>query len=84
MKRRNQSDQHHVALADGTVYSGTWDDIVLQMKQDDREWAGCAMVDYMEGMARKSEVETGVVVPATDAESFLRGYAAAGFLSITR
>lgn len=82
MKRR--SDSHGVSLPDGTVYHGTWDDIVLQMKQDDREWAGRSVAEYMESMARQRSVETGVKVPATDAESFLRGMEATGLIRITR
>ena len=81
MKKRDVETQQ-VALADGTSYAGTWEDIVLQMKQDDREWAGGSVRDYMQAMARKSTVATGVRVPATDAESFLRGVAAAGLLTI--
>jgi tetratricopeptide (TPR) repeat protein len=84
MKRRVLGEPHRVALNDGTTYTGTWDDIVLQMKQDDRDWAGASVVDYMEDMARKSKVQTGVVVPATDTESFIRGIAQAGLLQITR
>lgn len=84
MQRRDTADTHRVALPDGTAYTGSWDDIVLQMKQDDRNWAGSSIADYMEEMARRSQVETGVLVPATDAESFLRGIAAAGLVRITR
>lgn len=84
MKRRALGEPHRVALNDGTTYTGTWDDIVLQMKQDDRDWAGASVVDYMEDIARKSKVQTGIVVPATDTESFIRGIAQAGLLQITR
>lgn len=83
MKKRT-GDVHGVALADGTTYLGSWDDIVLQMKQDDREWAGRSVSDYMESMARQQSVETGVRVPTTDTESFIRGMVATGRLEITR
>jgi tetratricopeptide (TPR) repeat protein len=81
MKRRN-SDMHDVELADGTKYFGTWDDIVLQMKQDDADWAGGAIADYMEAIASRSSREHGVHISITDAESFIRGIAAAGLATI--
>jgi tetratricopeptide (TPR) repeat protein len=83
MKRRS-GEMHRVALADGTMYIGTWDDIVLQMKQDDGKWAGGSISEYMADVARKSSLERGVNVPITDAESFIRGIAEAGFLKIMR
>jgi len=81
MKKR-AGEMHGVALANGATYAGTWDDIVLQMKQDDRDWAGRSVADYMAWVARDRRRKTGVRVPTTDAESFLRGIAAAGMLRI--
>jgi hypothetical protein len=38
----------------------------------------------MERVAQRSRLQTGKVVPVTDAESFLRGAATAGLLMILR
>ncbi len=81
--RRRSHELHRVAMADGTMYVGTWDDILLQMKQDDREWAGSPIQDYMNAMARRRSADTGIRVPTTDAESFIRAFDAAGLLRIT-
>ncbi len=83
MKRRN-ADTHDVTVPDGTSYVGTWDDIVLQMKQDDSDWAGGAIADYMEAIATKNSHDQGVHIPVTDAESFIRGIAAVGLVTIKR
>lgn len=82
MQRRPAGDVHRVRTTAGITYTGTWDEIVLQMKMDDREGARASLVQYMERVARRSRVETGVNIPVTDAESFVRGVAAAGLLKI--
>lgn len=84
MKRRLPAETHKVTMQDGATYGGTWEEIVLQMLRDDRDWAGGSLAQYMEAVARKSTFKTGVAVPATDAESFIRGIAAAGLLKISR
>jgi hypothetical protein len=38
----------------------------------------------MEEVSRRNQAVTGIVIPASDAESFVRGSAAAGLLSIVR
>ena len=82
MQRRRGDDTHDITMRDGATYAGTWEQIVLQILRDDVEWKGGSLADYMAQVARKSEVETGVAVSAEDAESFIRGIAAAGLLSI--
>ncbi len=82
MQRRRGDDTHDITMRDGATYAGTWEQIVLQILRDDVEWTGGSLADYMAQVARKSEVETGVAVSAEDAESFIRGIAAAGLLSI--
>lgn len=84
MRRRSSAEVHRVLTASGVSYTGTWEEIVLQMKMDDREWSGVSLSDYMEQVARRSRLETGIVIPATDAESFVRGSAAAGLLKILK
>jgi hypothetical protein len=52
------------------------------MKDDAAEWAGGSVEDYMAASARLGRQETGITIPATDAESFIRGSAEAGLLRI--
>jgi len=52
---------------------GTWEEIVLQMKDDAGEWADGSLEQYMAASARRGRKQTGVAIPATDPESFLRG-----------
>ena len=84
MRPRSAGEMHRVKTAAGVTYAGTWEEIVLQMKTDDREWSGTTMEQYMERVSRRSHSETGLAIPVTDAESFLRGAAAAGLLMIVR
>jgi tetratricopeptide (TPR) repeat protein len=56
--RQRGGDVHRVWTLSGSLYVGTWEEIVLQMRHD------------------------GLEVPATDAESFIRGRAEAGLLRI--
>lgn len=84
MRRRLTHEIHRVTLGNGSSYIGRWEEIVLQMLRDDQEWPGGSVAKYMEDVARRSTVKTGVIVPVTDAESFLRGVEAAGLLTITR
>ncbi len=84
MRRRGSGEVHRVKTASGVTYSGTWDEIVLQMKADDRAGLRASIGQYMERVAQRSRAKTGVVIPVTDAESFLLGVAAAGLLKILR
>ena len=65
-------------------YSGTWEEIVLQMKEDDPVWAERSLRSYMAHMARRGAAETGLMISPTDAEAFVLGSAAAGLLRIVR
>lgn len=75
---------HRVTTLAGRTYGGTWEEIVLQMKQDDPRWASASLGAYMADVARRSAAETGVRISATDAEAFVFGSAAAGLLRIVR
>ena len=68
----------------GHTLRGTWDEILLQMKAADREWAQGSLTDFMASLARRGKTETGVVIPTTDAEAFIRGSAEAGVLRIVQ
>lgn len=52
------------------------------MKAADREWADASLAEFMVGLAHRGRAETGVVIPVTDAEAFIRGSAEAGVLRI--
>lgn len=84
MRRRTPSDTHRVRTQSGVTYTGSWEEIVLQMKMDDHAGMGASIPQYMERVAHRSRRETGLVIPVTDAESFVRGVAAAGLLNILR
>jgi hypothetical protein len=73
-----------VKTTSGVTYAGTWEEIVFQMKMDDRDGVGASLNQYMERVAQRSRLETGVIVPVTDVESFVQGAAVAGLLKILR
>jgi hypothetical protein len=54
------------------------------MKAADREWAHGSLLDFMASYARRGQAETGVVIPTTDAEAFIRGSAEAGVVRIVQ
>ncbi|MGH7607414.1 MAG: tetratricopeptide repeat protein, partial [Gemmatimonadales bacterium] len=76
------SDVHRVSVASGATYVGTWEEIVRQMKDDAVEWAGGSLEEYMEASAKRWHKQTGLAIPATDPETFLRAGAGAGVLRI--
>jgi len=71
-----------VASLSGHLFNGNWEEILLQMRDADGEWAGATLRDFMAGLAGRGQTETGVVIPVTDAEAFIRGSAEAGVLRI--
>ena len=52
------------------------------MKEAEPEWVHAPMSEFMASLARRGRTETGVVIPVTDAEAFIRGSAEAGVLRI--
>ncbi|OLC03334.1 MAG: hypothetical protein AUH78_16510 [Gemmatimonadetes bacterium 13_1_40CM_4_69_8] len=76
------SEIHRVSTIRGVTYVGTWEEIVRQMKDDAGEWAGGSLEQYMAATAQRGRKQTGIAIPATDPESFLRGSADAGLLRI--
>ncbi len=82
-ERQQQGPQlHQVMTRDGRSFSGTWDEIVRQMKDRTRTGGGRSMEDYMANEARLGFSLTGVVIPIANAESFIKGSADAGLLRI--
>jgi hypothetical protein len=54
------------------------------MRDDNIAFAGRTLSDYMLTEARRGFSMTGIEIPTTDAESFIRGSADAGLLRIVR
>jgi hypothetical protein len=81
-KTGHHGDLHQVATLGGTIFRGSWEEILAQMKAADREWADASLSEFMSGLARRGQAETGVIIPVTDAEAFIRGSAEAGVLRI--
>jgi Tfp pilus assembly protein PilF len=73
---------HRVSTPTGVTYVGTWEEIVWQMKDDAAEWADGSLEEYMAASARRGRQQTGIAIPATDPESFIKGSADAGLLRI--
>ncbi|MBP6670145.1 MAG: tetratricopeptide repeat protein [Gemmatimonadales bacterium] len=81
-KRPLPAGTHTVATLSGRTIRGTWDEILDEMKRAEREWADAPLSDFMADLARRGAAETGVVIPTTDAEAFMRGSARAGVVRI--
>ncbi|MGH7586218.1 MAG: tetratricopeptide repeat protein [Gemmatimonadales bacterium] len=81
-KRAAAADTHLVAILTGKLFRGSWEEILLQMKDADHEWSDATLTQFMHGLARRGRAETGVIIPVTDAEAFIRGSAEAGVLRI--
>ena len=56
--------------------------ILLQLKATDHAAEGLSLSEFMAGLARRGREETGVIIPVTDAEAFIRGSADAGVIRI--
>jgi Flp pilus assembly protein TadD len=84
VRRHGRSDHHQVATLSGTTLRGTWDEILLQFKAGEHGAAAQSLSEFMAGLARRGREETGVIIPLTDAEAFIRGSAEAGVLRIVQ
>jgi tetratricopeptide (TPR) repeat protein len=80
--RSGPGEVHRVSTLAGETYVGTFEEIVRQMKDDAAEYAGGSLEDYMAATAQRGRQQTGVMIPTTDPESFIRGSADAGLLRI--
>jgi tetratricopeptide (TPR) repeat protein len=84
MQRRPPSEIHRVKTATGVTYAGTWEEIVFQMKMDDRDGLSTSVAEFMQRVAKRSRRDSGVIIPVSDARSFVEGVAAAGLVQILR
>jgi len=74
---------HRVRLPDGSVFEGSWLDIVRQLR-DQAGRSHESVAQFMRRWAESTRVRIGVGVPADDAEGFLLAHARAGLLQIER
>jgi hypothetical protein len=83
-RRKEDAVEHSILLTDGSEYMGSWEHIVREMRDASRHLAGRSLQEYMSNEARRGYSLTGVKIPTSDAESFIRGSANAGLLRIVR
>jgi Flp pilus assembly protein TadD len=74
---------HRIRLPDGSVFEGSWLDIVRQLR-DQAGRSNESVAQFMRRWADDTRVRIGVGVPADDAEGFLLAHARAGLLHIER
>jgi Flp pilus assembly protein TadD len=74
---------HRVRLPDGSVFEGSWVDIVRQLR-DQAGRSDESVAQFMRRWADDTRVRIGVGVPADDAEGFLLAHARAGLIHIER
>ena len=79
---RAAGEPHRIVRSDGRGFDGTWDEIVRQMRDVSEIAAQRTVEEFMQSEARRGFSLTGRLIPAGDAESFLRGSADAGLLRI--
>ncbi len=82
-RTRGAGEVHGVTTLSGATYTGTWDEIVRSMRDNDASFAGRSIEEFIATGALKVQ-RLGVTTPMTDAESFIRGNAEAGLLRIVR
>jgi tetratricopeptide (TPR) repeat protein len=73
---------HRVLMRDGSAFEGTWEEIVLALR--DMRDAGRPLDQYMATEARRHYGATGTRIAAHAPEAFIRGSADAGLLRIIR
>lgn len=75
---------HEVATRDGLAFSGSWEEIVRQLRDANAAFTGRSLHEFMQTEARRHHSLTGVKISSTDYESFIRGSANAGLLRIVK
>ena len=74
----------HQIIRDGQQFVGSWDDIVREMRDANGLHAGRTLREFMIAEAERGQSISGVEIPTSDAESFIRGSESAGLLRIVR
>lgn len=78
-RSQGKSSQAVVRLIDGHLMRGTWHEIVRQMR-DHAGFSHETVVHYMRRLAERWHEQSGVEIPFTDPESFLKAAVAAGLI----
>ena len=84
LRKHGRTDAHLVTTLAGQMLRGTWDEILLQLMAQEQATSSVTLSEFMAGLARRGREETGVIIPLTDAEAFIRGSAEAGVLRIVQ
>ena len=74
----------HQIIRDGRQYVGSWEDIVREMRDANGTHVGRTLREFMIAEAARGESLSGVEIPSSDPESFIRGSATAGLLRIVK
>ncbi len=84
MQRRATGEPavHVIETLEGLALRGSWDELLLQLQTVDGAWADDTLVQFMHAFAQRGQAETGISIPVTSAEAFLRGSADAGIIRI--
>ena len=81
---KQDTSTHRVVTVEGTEFSGTWDEIVRDMRDAAAAQPSRSIQEFMLNAARREYARTGILLSTADSESFLRGSADAGLLRILR
>jgi tetratricopeptide (TPR) repeat protein len=76
--------EHEVVTEEGRELIGSWERIVQQLRDANGAFTGRSLHDFMTTEARRELARTGIRIPTTDPEAFIRGSADAGRLRIVR
>lgn len=74
-------EQHRVRMAEGTVFEGTWEEIVERMRDESPD-PSMPVVTFMRRTARQIRERTGRDLPCDTPEAFVRAGARLGLLRI--
>jgi Flp pilus assembly protein TadD len=80
-EREAREGSHAVRMPDGHLLRGSWHEIVRQMR-DRAGFSHETLGHYMRRLAERWHEQSGVVIPFTDPESFLRAALEAGLLTL--
>jgi Tfp pilus assembly protein PilF len=83
LAEQRQGSEHQVIAPDGSRFAGSWDDIVRRLR-DETGNPTDSVREFMDVVSKHGFRQTGVRIPTSDAESFIRGSAIAGLLRIVR
>ncbi len=83
VEQQRDPEPHRIVTMDGHEFDGSWEEIVEEMRKA-RDAAARSVEEFMMTEARRGYSRTGVEIPTSDPESFIRGSADAGLLRILR